>query len=92
MQQCWHDALHERWRILDRVLHYDTVVIEVEASSLTDADAIARRLVEVHKDAWSEMLLYVQAEAAPTTSPVRRIQWTRGAGYASLEFDGSLRR
>jgi hypothetical protein len=67
-------------------------VIEVEAASLDDADEISRRLVSLHGEKFSEILLYVQAAPGPEDSPIRRIQWTRSGGFATLDFVGSLHR
>jgi len=101
-ERCWHEAPHGLWRTLRHELHYDVVVIEIEAESLRDADEIARRIVANLGDSglpfnarrlrFREVMLYVQEASAPETSPVRRIRWTRTGGYESLTFDGSLRR
>lgn len=90
MQQCWFDAPNGRWRTLEHHLHYYSLVVEVEAESVADADAIARRFVEVHGERFTEILLYVQAKPAEQESLIRRIQWTTQSGYKTLEFVGSL--
>jgi hypothetical protein len=101
-ERCWYGAPHGRWRLLRHELHYYTVVIEVEADSLDDADEIARRLVENLKDTgqpanearvrFREVMVYVQQASAAKESPIRRIRWTQKAGYETLTFVGSLRR
>jgi hypothetical protein len=91
-QQCWFNGPHGRWRTLEHHLHYYTLVVEVEAASLADADDIARRFVDLHKEQFSEIMLYVQAASAPATSLIRRVRWTKGTRFESLEFVGSLRR
>jgi hypothetical protein len=58
--QCWFDAPRGRWRILARHSLYEELVVEVEASSLRDADAIARRFVMKTSQMFSEILVYVQ--------------------------------
>lgn len=90
MQQCWFDAPNGRWRTLEHHLHYYSLVVEIEAESVADADEIARRFVEVHGERFTEILLYVQAEPAERASLIRRIQWTTQSGYRTLEFVGSL--
>jgi hypothetical protein len=91
-QQCWYDAPHGRWRTLGHDLHYDTVVAEIEASSLDDADEIARRFVEVHGGKFGEILIYVQEASAPKIAPIRRVRWIKGAGYDRLEYVAAMRR
>jgi hypothetical protein len=92
-QQCWFDAPNGRWRILRHELHYDSLVVEVEAASHADADEIAERFVLVHGERFpDEITLYVQAGAPGIDSLIRRVQWTRAGGFKVLEFVGSLRR
>jgi hypothetical protein len=91
-QKCWHEAPHGRWRTLGHDLHYYTIVAEAEASSLEDADEIARRFVELHGDKFQEILIYVQEILAPKTSLIRRVRWIKGSGYDRLEYVGALRR
>jgi hypothetical protein len=92
-QQCWFDAAHGRWRTLNHELHYYTVIVEVEATSLADAEEIARRFAALHADRFEEITVYVQAESAPATSPIRRVEWSRDTKtFESLDFVGSLNR
>jgi hypothetical protein len=92
-QQCWYDEGAGRWRILGHHLHYDTVVMELEASTLEAADAIAHRIVDLHQDDKREVLMYFRAgRAAGEEYPIRRIQWTRTDGYQTLEYVGALSR
>ena len=92
-QQCWFDAPRGRWRTLNHELHYDVLVVEVEAASLADADEIARRFVRLHDDRFSEILIYVQAASTPTASRiVRRVRWARKTGFETLEFVAPPRR
>ena len=90
--QCWFDAPHGRWRTLNHEFHYTVLVVEVEAASLDDAHEIAARWAKVHREMFSEILVYVQAESARETSLIRRVRWTRAKGYDTLEYMGSLRR
>lgn len=87
-RQCWFYAPQGRWRTLSHELHYDVVVVRVEATSLDDADAIARRFVEVHGRRFSEVMIYVQAESAPMPPRIRRVRWTDNTGFERLEFIG----
>jgi hypothetical protein len=92
-QQCWFDAPRGRWRTLNHELHYDVLVVEVEAAGLGDADEIARRFVTLHRDRFSEILIYVQAETTPIASRiVRRVRWARKTGFETLEFTAPPRR
>jgi len=59
----------------------------VEARDVRDAESIARRLVEDPvADAYSEILVYVNPERPGGLSRVRRVRWTRGAGFDTLDF------
>lgn len=91
-QQCWFNGPEGRWRTLAHELHYDVVVVEVEAATLDAAPGIARRFVELHGERFVEIVVYVQAERAPVPSPIRRMRWTRGGGFETLDFTGTLRR
>ncbi|MQA29269.1 MAG: hypothetical protein GEU82_05430 [Luteitalea sp.] len=98
-QQCWYSSPNGRWRITNHELHYDVLVVETEATSITDAEELTRRIVEVHGGAsegftsFSEILVYVQEEGAPATSTIRRVRWTNRSGtYEVLEFEGALQR
>lgn len=90
--QCWFDAPHGRWRTLNHEFHHTVLVVEVEAATLDDAHEIAARWVRAHREMFSEILVYVQAESAPETPLIRRVRWTRAKGYGTLEYAGSLRR
>jgi hypothetical protein len=92
-QQCWLDAAHGRWRTLNHELHYYTVIVEVEAASLADAEEIARRFADLHGDRFEEITVYVQAESAPEKSEIRRVEWSRDTKtFETLDFVGSLNR
>lgn len=90
--QCWFDGPSGRWRTLSHDYHYTVLVVEVEAASLDDAREIARRWVDAHSLTFSEILVYVQAEKTPATSPVRRVRWVKDKGYEMLEYVGALER
>ena len=85
-QQCWYTSPQGRWRILNHDFHYDTLVMDTEASSVEAAAEVTRRLVEVHGERFSEILIYVQQESARRPSPVRRVLWTRTRPPESLDF------
>lgn len=80
-QQCWYTSPQGRWRILNHDFHYDTLVMETEASSVEAAAEVMRRLVDVHGERFSEILIYVQQDKA-----VRRVRWTRNAPPEYLDF------
>ena len=84
--QCWFDAPHGRWRVLNHQQHLEALVVEVEARDLRDADAIARRIVAPVEVAYAEVLVYVQAEAAGDLLYIRRVRWTRNTGFDALDF------
>jgi hypothetical protein len=86
--QCWFDAAHGRWRIIEHHSLYQELVVDVEATSLGDADDIARRFVTSAGAAFAEMLIYVRPESPRPAPRVRRVRWTRAHGFESIEFAG----
>ena len=84
--QCWFDAAHGRWRIVEHHSLYQELVVDVEAISLSDADDIARRFVMTASHRFTEMLIYVRPEWPRPAPRVRRVRWTRAHGFESIEF------
>jgi hypothetical protein len=84
--QCWFAAPHGRWRTLNHQSHLAALVVEVEAQDLRDAVAIAQRVVaDPGAGEFSEILVYV-ARSERDEWRVRRVQWTRGGGFDTLDF------
>ena len=91
-QQCWFDAAHGRWRTLSDDTHYDTLVVQVEAASLADAEEIARRFVQVHGERYPlEILIYVHQESRVPPRTVRRVTWSAKSGFQTLDFEDAPR-
>jgi hypothetical protein len=87
-QRCWFDAANGRWRTLSDDTHYDTLVVQVEAASLADAEEIARRFVKVHGERYPlEILIYVHQETQAPTRTVRRVTWSARSGFRTLDFE-----
>jgi hypothetical protein len=85
--QCWFAAPHGRWRTLDHQSHLEALVVFVEARDTRDAEAIARRLVaDPGAASYSEILTYVRPESPDVTSRVRRVRWTRGGTFETMDF------
>ena len=85
--QCWFVSPHGRWRTLDTQSHLEALVVFVEASDVRDAETIARRLVaDTGANPYSEILAYVRPEKPDVTSRVRRVRWTRGGAFETLDF------
>ena len=84
--QCWLTASHGRWRTLNHQSHLEALVVEIEAQDLRDAVVIAQRIV-ADPDAmkFSEILVYV-AQQRPNGSRIRRVQWTRGGHFETLDY------
>jgi hypothetical protein len=84
--QCWFAAPHGRWRTLNHQSHLEALVVEVEAQDLRDAGHIAHRVVgDPMAGAFSEILVYV-ARTQHGESHVRRVRWTRGGRFESLDY------
>ena len=85
--QCWFAAPNGRWRTLDHQSHLEALVVFVEARDVRDAETIARQLIEdPAANVYSEILVYVRPERPDVTSRVRRVRWTRGAAFETLDF------
>jgi hypothetical protein len=89
--QCWFMAVHGRWRTLNHQSHLAALVVEVEARDLRDAEEIARRVVGPVATAFSEVLVYTQAEPEDGMLRVRRVRWTRSTGFETLDFSSPQR-
>ena len=91
-QGCWFDAAHGHWRTLSDDTHYDSLVVEIEAASLADAEEIAGRFVKVHGERYPlEILVYVHQESRGPNRKVRRVTWSAKSGFKTLDFeDASL--
>jgi hypothetical protein len=84
--QCWFVAPHGRWRTLNHQSHLEALVLEVEAQDVRDAVVIAQRVVaDPMATEFSEILVYV-AQPRPDGSQIRRVQWTRGGRFETLDF------
>lgn len=85
--QCWFTAPHGRWRTLEHQSHLEAMVVFVEAWDVRDAETIARRWAEDSgARAYTEMLTYVRPERRDVTSRVRRVRWTRGGTFETMDF------
>ena len=90
--QRWFDGSHGRWRTVSHDSHYDVLVVHVEVLDLRDADEIARRFVLGESTTFSEILIYAQPESLTVSLQVRRVRWTREAGFETLDFAASPAR
>ena len=89
--QCWFNAPYGRWRTLNHQSHLEALVVEVEARDIRDATAIAQRVVNDPKArGFSEILVYV-ARTQGRESRIRRVRWTRGTGFETLDFSSPQR-
>jgi len=87
--QCWFTAPHGRWRTLNHQSHLEALVVEIDAQDVRDALAIAQRVVaDPMAMEFSEILVYV-AQARPEGARIRRVQWTRGGRFKTMDFSSS---
>jgi hypothetical protein len=84
--QCWFSEPHGRWRMLSHQSHLEALVVEIEAQDLRDAEGIAQRVVaDPMAGEFSEILVYV-ARTERGESHIRRVRWTRGGTFETLDF------
>jgi hypothetical protein len=79
--------VNERWHIRNMATAHGAFVIEVEAEDPSQAETIARTLVEPIKDDYDEVLVYVNQRGDDSDLPARRIQWTPREGYVEISYD-----
>jgi hypothetical protein len=85
--QCWFTAQHGRWRFVSHGTHLEALVVDVIVDDLRDADEIARDFVASESAIYSEVLVYARVAVPASGSAMRRVRWTRGGAYDTLEFD-----
>jgi hypothetical protein len=85
-QNCWYQTPHGRWRIVNHELHYDMLVVRVMAEHLDVAGEVGERFVELHRERFREMVIFVVEETDVEPPPIRRVTWTRAGGFEYLDF------
>jgi hypothetical protein len=85
--QCWFTAQHGRWRLVAHGTHLEALVVDVIVDDLRDAEEIARDFVASESTIYAEVLVYTRVVVPERGSAMRRVRWTRGGGYDTLEFD-----
>ena len=79
--------VNESWHIRNMATAYGAFVIEVEAEDPSQAETIARTLIEPIKDDYDEVLVYVNQRGDDSDLPARRMQWTPSQGYVEITYD-----
>ena len=79
--------VNESWHIRNMATAYGAFVIEVEAEDPSQAETIARTLIEPIKDDYDEVLVYVNQRGDDSDLPARRMQWTPSEGYVEITYD-----
>ena len=79
--------VNESWHIRNMATAHGAFVIEVEAEDPSQAETIARTLIEPIKDDYDEVLVYVNQRGDDSDLPARRMQWTPSEGYVEIAFD-----
>lgn len=89
---CWFTAARGRWRIVDHKSHYDSIVFELEVSSVDVSPEVTRRILERLGQRYADMVIYLQEASTAGQSRTRRVTWNRGRGPEQLEFLRNTRR
>lgn len=76
------------WTITRATSAHHTMVIDLKAEHPDSARQIAAAIVAPVQDRYDELLIYVRAFDTAGDRTVRRIQWTRSAGYVERDYDG----
>jgi hypothetical protein len=79
------------WSVVRMATAHGSLVVDVEAVDPADALSIARSLTEPFQDRYDEVLVHVARIGDPSGDSVRRVQWTREAGYVEFRMDESSR-
>lgn len=88
-QQCWYSTPQGRWRIVNHEFHYDSLVMQTQATSPELSGEIVRRLTAVHGERFAEILLYVEPDPGTGGDKIRRVRWTRSAPPEQFDFPAS---
>ena len=75
-----------QYSILEMATAHGAFTLEVEVDAGADTVAIARQLVEPIKAQYGEVLVYFYDRSGDGELPMRRVQWTDGAGYTDVEY------
>lgn len=75
------------WWVTDQLSAHWAMVVKVETDRPHEALAIARHLIEPVSSSYVEVLVYVYPPGRTSSHALRRVQWTRTAGYVELRLD-----
>jgi hypothetical protein len=82
----------EEWIVTKANSAHRAMVVEVEASRLEEARAIAIQIVQpMRSRGYEEILIYVRGPQSGMDTAVRRIQWTPNGGYVETVYDDTPR-
>ena len=79
--------VNESWHIRNMATAHGAFVIEIEADDPSQAETIARTLIEPIKGDYDEVLVYVNQRGDDSDLPARRMQWTPRDGYVEISYD-----
>ena len=74
------------YTIVKMATAYGVLTVEVEIDSVADTSSIARRLVELVQDRYSEVLVYFYDRSADGPPRISRVQWTVERGYVTIDY------
>ena len=79
-------AKHEPWIVTRATSARRAMVIDVEADTPEDAQAIAVEIVEPLRAKYEEVLIYVRPIGSPVNAVTRRVQWTPADGFVQTIY------
>src|SRR5262245_32614310 len=74
------------WTVTRATSAHRALVIDVEADQPERAIEIAREIVDPVRGKYDEVLIYVRPTGDPTSTVVRRIQWTPHDGFVESTY------
>ena len=72
------------WSVTQKRTAHHALIVDVVARQVHDAVPIAAEIVGPVRHRYDEVLVYVRGPGDRGQPAVRRVQWTRGAGFREL--------
>jgi hypothetical protein len=78
-----------RWSVTRAQASQGALVVTADVLDMRESLGIAQEIVEPVQAKYTEVLIYLHQFGAKTQYAARRVQWTRGGGYAEMALDAA---